>query len=47
VLGYYGLIQPTKITLQPEGKICDFDYADGKAQVKIEKINIYDILVIE
>ena len=39
--------KPTKITLQPEGKICDFDYADGKAQVKIEKINIYDILVIE
>ena len=39
--------KPTKITLQPEGKICDFDYADGKAQVKIEKIDIYDILVIE
>ena len=39
--------KPTKITLQPEGKICDFVYADGKAQVKIEKIDIYDILVIE
>lgn len=39
--------KPTKITLQPEGKICDFVYADGKAQVKVDQVNIYDILVIE
>jgi len=39
--------KPTKITLQPEGRICDFIYTDGKAQVKVDKVNIYDILVIE
>lgn len=39
--------KPTKITLQPEGKICDFVYADGKAQLEIDQVNIYDILVIE
>ncbi|MDR3143197.1 MAG: hypothetical protein LBU37_15940 [Tannerellaceae bacterium] len=39
--------KPAKITLQPEGKICDFSYTDGKAQVKIDKVDIYEILVIE
>jgi hypothetical protein len=39
--------KPTKITLQPEGKICDFAYADGKAQLEVDQVNIYDILVIE
>jgi len=39
--------KPAKITLQPEGKICDFIYNDGKAQVKIDKVTIYEILVIE
>lgn len=39
--------KPAKITLQPEGKICDFIYTDGKAQVKVDKVDIYEILVIE
>ena len=39
--------KPTKITLQPSGKSCDFTYADGKAQIKIDAVEIYDMLVIE
>ena len=39
--------KPSKITLQPAGKTCDFTYADGKAQVRIDSVEIYDILVIE
>ncbi len=39
--------KPAKITLQPEEKICDFVYTDGKAHVIVDKVNIYDILVIE
>ena len=39
--------KPSKITLQPEGKTCDFTYADGKAQVKVDQLEIYDIIVIE
>jgi len=39
--------KPTKITLQPSGKSCDFTFADGKAQVKIDAVEIYDMLVIE
>ncbi len=39
--------KPTKITLQPNGETCDFIYADGKLQFEVEKVNIYEILVIE
>lgn len=39
--------KPTKITLQPEGKNCDFFYTDGKVQVNVDKVDIYDIVVIE
>ena len=39
--------KPAKITLQPEEKTCDFIYTDGKAQVIVDKVNIYEILVIE
>ena len=39
--------KPSKITLQPAGKTCDFTYAGGKAEVKIDSVEIYDILVIE
>ena len=39
--------KPTKVTLQPDGKVCDFDYADGKVQLKIDSVPIYDILVFE
>ena len=39
--------KPLKITLQPLGKSCDFSYANGKAHVKVDAVDIYDILVIE
>jgi hypothetical protein len=39
--------KPSKITLQPAGKTCNFNFADGKAHVKVDKLEIYDILVIE
>lgn len=39
--------KPAKIMLQPEGKISDFIYNDGKVQVKIDMVDIYEILVIE
>ena len=39
--------KPSKITLQPAGKTCDFTYSDGKAQVQIDTLELYDILVIE
>jgi hypothetical protein len=39
--------KPSKITLQPAGKVCNFSYADGKAQVKVDSLEIYDMLVVE
>jgi hypothetical protein len=39
--------KPDKITLQPEGKLCNFNYAAGKVQLTLESIAIYDILVVE
>jgi len=39
--------KPKKITLQPQGKNLPFTYRDGKAQVKVDPIEIYDILVVE
>jgi hypothetical protein len=39
--------KPSKITLQPSDKTCNFTYANGKALVKIDAVEIYDILVIE
>ncbi len=39
--------KPAKITLQPEGKTCSFTFNDGKVEVKIDKVDIYEILVIE
>ena len=39
--------KPSKITLQPAGKTCDFTYTDGKVQVTIDSVDIYDILMIE
>jgi hypothetical protein len=39
--------KPKQITLQPEGKSYRFTYENGKAQVKIDAVEIYDILVIE
>ena len=39
--------KPTKITVQPEGKVCPFEYSDGKVRLKIDSVPIYDILVVE
>ena len=39
--------KPSKITLQPAGKKCDFAYADGKATLTVDAVEIYDILVFE
>jgi hypothetical protein len=39
--------KPSRITLQPAGKVCDFTWSDGKAQLRLDAVEIYDILVIE
>ena len=39
--------KPSKITLQPAGKNLEFTYMNGKALVKIDAVEIYDIMVIE
>jgi hypothetical protein len=39
--------KPSRITLRPEGKTCDFTWSDGKAQLTVDAVEIYDILVIE
>ena len=39
--------KPSKITLQPAGKTCDFTYTNGKALIKVDAVELYDILVID
>ncbi|MDR3197085.1 MAG: hypothetical protein LBU34_04365 [Planctomycetaceae bacterium] len=39
--------KPSQITLQPSGKTCDFTYSDGKAQLTVDAVEIYEILVVE
>lgn len=39
--------KPSRVTLQPEGKECRFTYSNGKVQVNIDSVPIYDILVLE
>jgi hypothetical protein len=39
--------KPQRITLQPEGKPCEFNFADGKATLTVESVPIYSILVVE
>ena len=39
--------KPQSITLQPEGKVCDFSFADGKATLTVDSVPIYGILVVE
>jgi hypothetical protein len=39
--------KPNKITLQPEGKRCTFNYAEGKVHLTVDSVAIYDILVVE
>ena len=39
--------KPERITLQPEGKVCDFAFADGKATLTVDSVPIYSILVVE
>ena len=39
--------KPQSITLQPEGKTCDFSFADGKAILTVDSLPIYSILVVK
>ena len=39
--------KPERITLQPEGKVYDFAFADGKATLTVDSVPIYSILVVE
>jgi hypothetical protein len=39
--------KPSRITLQPAGTACDFIWSDGKAQLTVNAVEIYDMLVIE
>jgi hypothetical protein len=39
--------KPQRITLQPEGKECNFKFADGKATLTVDSVPIYSILVVE
>ena len=39
--------KPSKITIQPAGKTCDYTYTDGVAKLIVDALEIYDILVIE
>ena len=39
--------EPSRITLQPSGRACDFVWSDGKAQGRGDTVEIYDILVVE
>lgn len=39
--------KPSKVTLQPQGKSCAFSYSNGKVQVEIESVPVYEILVVE
>ncbi|MDR1675482.1 MAG: hypothetical protein LBR86_03305 [Tannerella sp.] len=39
--------KPSRITLQPAGTACDFTWSDGKAQLKVDAVEIYDLLVVE
>ncbi len=38
---------PNKITMQPSNKEMDFEYKDGKVKLTVDKLDIYEILVIE
>ncbi len=39
--------KPQRITLQPENKLCDFTFTDGKATLTVDSVPIYSILVVE
>ena len=39
--------KPSKITLQPAGRSCEFTFANGKVNLAVDKVEIYDILVID
>lgn len=38
---------PKSVTLQPEGTVPDYEYQGGRLWVKIPKLDIHTILVIE
>lgn len=37
---------PSKLILRPEGRELDFDYEDGRAVVKIDRVNMHDIVEV-
>ena len=38
--------KPRKLILQPEGKELDFAYENGKASVKLDKLNMHEIIEV-
>lgn len=39
--------RPNRIVMQPQGRELNFSYHEGKVHLKVDPIEIYDILVIE
>lgn len=39
--------KPERIMLQPENKVLDFEYSNGLAILRLEKLELYDILIVE
>jgi hypothetical protein len=39
--------KPLKVTLQPGNKLLKYKYDQGKILCKIDKLKIYDIIVVE
>jgi len=39
--------KPQSITMQPSNKKLDFEYKNGRAKLKVDKLGIYEILVVE
>lgn len=39
--------KPSKISLQPYGEKVDFKYSDGVVKLELDRLDIYDILVVE
>jgi hypothetical protein len=39
--------KPSRIVLQPEDRACVFTYSNGKAELELDSLDIYDVLVVE
>ena len=39
--------KPERIMLQPENKALDFEYGNGLAILRLEKIELYDIIIVD